>query len=147
MSTSPLMMTNYPKEVEEPGSFDIFLRFKVGSTGAISSYSRKSQHIVSVTRTGAGVYKLVLDSFYYSQSFFFGTALPSPLMDHSVQVIGSYTTTDGTVGHVTVDNMLNGDASGVPYVTIELCQSGDGTAADVKSGNEVSVRLTVKAHP
>lgn len=143
---SLIMMSSFPKEAEEAGGLDVFLRFSVGSSGAIAAYTRKSQHIVSVTRTGAGVYKLMLDSFYSSTPPMAGMTILSPLMDHSVKVIGAYTTTDGTVGHVTVDNMLNGDASGVPYVTIEFCQAGDGTAADVKSGNEVSVRLTLKAH-
>jgi hypothetical protein len=140
------MMTNYPAESEEPGSLDMFLRFAVGATGAIASTSRQSPHIVSVTRTGAGVYKCVLDSFYDQNAFFFNASVPSPLMDHSVNVIGAVTTTDGTVGHLSVDNMLNGDASGVPYVTISFTAGADGTAADVKSGNEVSVRLTLKAH-
>ncbi len=141
------MMSSYPAESEEPGSFDMFLRFAVGSSGAIASTSRQSQHIVSVTRTGTATYKIVFDSFYDSSSFFFNATPASPLLDHSVKVVGSYTTTDGTVGHVIVDNMLNGDTSGVPYVTVEFCQSGDGTAADVKSGNEVSCRFTMKAHP
>jgi hypothetical protein len=140
------MLSSYPKEVEEPGSFDIFVRFTVGATGAIGAYTRKSQHLVSNTRTGTGVYKLVLDSFYSSTPPLTGGTVCSPLMDHSVNVIGSVTTTDGTIGHVSVDNMLNGDASGVPYVTISFTAGADGSAADVKSGNEVSVRLTLKAH-
>lgn len=143
---SLIMMSNFPKEVEEAGALDIFLRFTVGSTGAISSYTRKSQHIASVTRSSAGVYKIVLDSFYSSTPPMAGMTVLSPLMDHSVKVIGSVTTTDGTVPHLAVDNMLNADASGVPYVTVSFTAGADGTAADVKSGNEVSVRLTLKAH-
>jgi hypothetical protein len=139
-------MASYGQEVEEPGSFDIFIRFLVGSSGAITSYTRKSQHIVSVTLTSAGVYKMVLDSFYSSTPPFTSGTVMSPLMDYSIGVVGAVTTTDGTVPHLAVDNMLNADASGVPYVTVSFTAGADGTAANVKSGNEVSVRLTLKAH-
>lgn len=143
---SPIMMASFGKEVEEPGSFDIFLRFLVGATGAITSYSRQSQHITGVARSSAGVYKATLDSFYSSDPVLTGGTVLSPLMDYGIGVIGAVTTTDGTVPHMVVDNMLNGDASGVPYVTFSFTAGADGTAADVKSGNEVCVRLTLKAH-
>jgi hypothetical protein len=142
----PIMMASYDQEVEEPGAFDIFLRFLVGSSGAITSYTRKSQHVVSATLSSAGVYKLVLDSFYSSVPPLTGGTVMSPVMDYSIGVIGTVTTTDGTVPHLAVDNMLNGDASGTPYVTVSFTAGADGTAANVKSGNEVSVRLTLKAH-
>jgi hypothetical protein len=89
----------------------------------------------------------VLDHPFFSQPALPGGVAPSPLLDHSIKVIGSVTTTDGTIGHLTVDNSANQDASGTAFITVSFTAGADGTAADVKSGNEVSVSFNLKAHP
>ncbi len=136
-----MMLTTYDALSEEPGDFTIFARFSVGSTGAIGTIKRCSDHFVkaSFSRTATGTYKLPLDGAFVKNA-----AGHSPLLDHSVKVIGTISTTDGVLGFVTVDNTANQDASGTSYVTIQFHRMDTGAAADVASGNEVSVALRLK---
>jgi hypothetical protein len=146
----PVFLQKYECEAEEPGTFTMTARFVVGSTGAIGAFSRASQffNTAAFTRVSAGKYKCPLTTFFYQQPALPGGVVPSPLVDCSAKVIGAYLATTGHgEAKVVVDNMLNADSTGVPYVTIEFVEADTGVAADVASGNEVNIRLTMKAHP
>lgn len=207
-------LSNYPAKSTFGEVTQFVLRMLIGSTGAITSYSHKGQgHIQFVYRVGAGIYVVYLDGVYYVNP-----SGAKPFVGGIPQVLGAYTTTDGTEGNVIADTTdgknqrsiahhasdavvgstrtwtigngaftaadvgatisVSGSASNDgqwtiqsvtsatvvvttesptdetfgasqgfsilgTYLTIEFGQSGDGTAADVKSGNEVLFPFTL----
>jgi hypothetical protein len=78
-----MMLTTYDALSEEPGDFTIYARFSVGSTGAIATVKRCSDHFVSGSfqRTGTGTYKLPLDGAFVVHAAGTPAATTSALSD------------------------------------------------------------------
>jgi hypothetical protein len=92
-------LTNYERKSTFGEITDFVLRMLIGSTGAITSYSHKGQgHIQFVYRVGVAVYVVYLDGVYYVNPL--GA---KPFVGGVPQVIGTYSTTDGTHGNVIAD--------------------------------------------
>jgi hypothetical protein len=136
-----------PKESGEAGDVDLHLRFTAGAAGAVSAIvnagaasiggTAQSKHFKrqaagvqkAVSRTGVGAYDILLNQAWLA------------LLDHSINVIGADTLTDGTYARLVTDNVSTAAA---PKVSIQFYRRDTNAAADVKSGNDVSVSLSLK---
>jgi hypothetical protein len=124
---------------------DLFLRFTVGATGAITAIVTPAvtggRAIAkgfklpvagtqqAVARTGVGAYDCKLAKPWLV------------MLDDNISVIGADTLTDGTYARVVTDNVTN---TTTPKVSIQFYRRDTNAAADVKSGNDVIVHLTLK---
>lgn len=100
MGLYPQFLTKYDAQATDAGLTVMLLRFLVGASGAITSYSHKaSRHILNVVRLSAGEYTMFFDGVYYVEraANLAINALPfSPLGPPAV--IGPLSTSTGTVG-------------------------------------------------
>lgn len=96
----PQFLTKYDVQGVDAGITLLLLRFLVGSSGAITSFSHQgAKHIKATTRLKAGFYRILLDGVYYVERNANLSVYAKPFMGlGNPNVIGPLSTTAGTIG-------------------------------------------------
>lgn len=138
----PQFLTKYDVQSVDAGITLLLLRFLVGSTGAITSFSHQgSKHIRLTLRLKAGYYGIYLDGVWYVERASNLAINANPLTPMGAPtVIGPLSTSAGTLGQVVNDQSagqgnriiawLTGDAVVASTKTFTI-GNGAFTAADV----------------
>jgi hypothetical protein len=125
----PQFLTKYGKQSTEAGATAMFLRFLVGATGAITSFSHMGAgHILSVVRLKAGYYGVYLDGVFYVTRNPNLSIYATPLMSASEpQVFGPLAPTTGTNGQVVNDQSAAQGQRLIPWLTADAVVAGTNT--------------------
>lgn len=141
MGLYPQFLTKYDVQGVDAGVTLLLLRFLVGASGAITSFSHQgSNHIKSTLRLKAGYYRCLLDGVYYIERSPSLAVLAKPFMAMGdPNVIGPLSTSAGTIGQVVNDQsdastsrtIAHGADSVVAATKTFTIANGAFTAADV----------------
>ena len=105
MGLYPQYLTKYDVQAVDAGLTPLQLRFLVGSTGAITSFSHQGAgHILATTRLKAGYYVNKLDGVWYVERTASLAVHAKPFMPFGDPVVlGPLSTSAGTIGQVVND--------------------------------------------
>jgi hypothetical protein len=137
----PQFLTKYDVQAVDAGMTFLQLRFLVGASGAITSFSHQgSKHIRQTLRLKAGYYGVKLDGVWYVERAANLAVTATPFTPAgNPTVIGPLTTSGGTIGQVVNDqttaatarNIAHGADSVVAATKTFTIANGAFTAADV----------------
>jgi hypothetical protein len=129
MGLYPQFLTKYDAAGTDAGITLMLLRFLVGASGAITSYSRQAnRHVTSVVRLAAGYYSMFFDGVYYVTRNAALTLVATPFTPFGdPSVIGPLSTTAGTIGQWVNDQSASQNARNIAF------HSSDAVVASTKT--------------
>lgn len=132
MSTAlyPQFLTKYDAQAVDAGMTFLQLRFLVGTSGAITSYSHQgAKHIRQTLRLKAGYYGVKLDGVWYVERSAALAVIAKPFMPMgNPVVIGPLSTSDGTNGQWVNDQSDSSTARNIAWKN-----SSDAVVASTKT--------------
>jgi len=141
MGLYPQFLTKYDAQAVDAGVTALQLRFLVGSSGAITSFSHQgAKHILNTKRLKAGYYRILLDGVWYVERDASNAVIAKPFQPFGTpNVIGPLSTSAGTIGQwvndqsdaSTARTIAHGTDSVVASTKTFTIANGAFTAADV----------------